>query len=270
MNRIGVCLSGGGARGPYQIGIAKALKELQILDQVYAWSGTSIGAVNAAFLATSGVEKSEALWSGISEDEIRTTEGTFVRLMKENVHLAEHGLFKIDSLRGYIVKNLDFAEMRHQRVFVTLAQGGKANESILGLFKSWYRHTFKNESRVVYALLRRYSEEHMVERIIASCSIPVAFPPVTLDENKYYDGGVYDNVPVFPLVHSGCDTIIVAHLVKSNTIDKTKYPGIRFLEIRASSSLGGFLNFSPDRVASLVALGYKDAMEFFRQHPWNG
>ena len=45
--KIGLVLAGGGARGAYQIGIWKALRELNIDKHISVVSGTSIGALNA-------------------------------------------------------------------------------------------------------------------------------------------------------------------------------------------------------------------------------
>ncbi|HOW38600.1 MAG TPA: patatin-like phospholipase family protein, partial [Bacillota bacterium] len=88
MERIGLCLSGGGARGPYQIGVAKALEEWGLFSKIYAFSGTSIGAVNAAFLAGCGLSESERMWLEMSDQDIRSTEGTFRRLLHENFRIA--------------------------------------------------------------------------------------------------------------------------------------------------------------------------------------
>jgi NTE family protein len=264
--KIGLCLAGGGARGPYQIGIAKALAEMQLFDRIEAFSGTSIGSVNAAFLASVGVERTESLWAGISDNEIKTTEGTFRRIINEKLNIAETGVYDISALRKYIHDNLDFSVLKEKEVYATLSKGGKVGESIIGLLKSSYRHFIKKDSQVIYSRLGETNDEETIELIIASCSIPVIFPPVELNKRKYYDGGVYDNVPVEPLAQSGCDIIIVGHLHFLDFIDKSKYPGIDFIEIRHKGSLGGFLNFDPNRVAKLVEFGYHDTIDFFSKH----
>lgn len=66
--KIGVVLSGGGAKGAYQVGFLKALAEYHI--EPYAIAGTSIGAVHGAICASSkntqeAYEKVEALWERI-------------------------------------------------------------------------------------------------------------------------------------------------------------------------------------------------------------
>ena len=55
--KIGLVLSGGGAKGAYQIGMMRALEELGISKQIKVISGTSIGAFNALSYAVGGTEK---------------------------------------------------------------------------------------------------------------------------------------------------------------------------------------------------------------------
>jgi NTE family protein len=57
MSKLGLCFTGGGAKGAYQIGAAQALSELGLLEKVQVFSGTSIGAANVSVLASSSVEK---------------------------------------------------------------------------------------------------------------------------------------------------------------------------------------------------------------------
>ncbi|MDO5070256.1 MAG: patatin-like phospholipase family protein [Neisseria zoodegmatis] len=66
MDKIGLVLSGGGAKGAYQVGLMKALNDLDI--QIDAIAGASIGALNSAVLASApnirlGTENLEKLWN---------------------------------------------------------------------------------------------------------------------------------------------------------------------------------------------------------------
>ena len=60
---IGLVLSGGGAKGAYEVGVWQALHEAGITEDVAAVSGTSIGAVNAALFASwPDTKGAERLW----------------------------------------------------------------------------------------------------------------------------------------------------------------------------------------------------------------
>ena len=72
-----VALGGGGTKGAYQVGVAKALKELKIPVKVV--SGTSIGAINAAFMVQDDIEHLEKLYlnmkfSNVCKNEIQIDE----------------------------------------------------------------------------------------------------------------------------------------------------------------------------------------------------
>jgi predicted acylesterase/phospholipase RssA len=66
--KIGLVLAGGGAKGAYQIGCWKALKELGIVFDAIA--GTSVGALNAALIAEGDLQKALTLWANISRQMI--------------------------------------------------------------------------------------------------------------------------------------------------------------------------------------------------------
>ena len=62
MKKIGLALAGGGARGAYQIGAWKALKELGIDKQISAYSGASVGSLNAVLFAMEDYNLARETW----------------------------------------------------------------------------------------------------------------------------------------------------------------------------------------------------------------
>lgn len=59
---IGLVLSGGGAKGAYQVGVWKAMEEYGLINKVKIASGTSVGALNATLFANVTTTKAEQLW----------------------------------------------------------------------------------------------------------------------------------------------------------------------------------------------------------------
>ncbi|MBQ2080829.1 MAG: patatin-like phospholipase family protein, partial [Treponema sp.] len=51
---IGLCLSGGGAKGAYEIGVMKAIEEKNLSPNIKSISGTSVGALNGTLFASVG------------------------------------------------------------------------------------------------------------------------------------------------------------------------------------------------------------------------
>ena len=109
-----VALGGGGTKGAYQVGVAKALKELRI--PVKAVSGTSIGAINAAFMVQDDIEHLEKLYlnmkfSNVCKNEIQIDETKDLLDVKNlfNViieYIKNNGLDN-SALKEMLVKNLD-------------------------------------------------------------------------------------------------------------------------------------------------------------------
>ena len=69
MGKKAVVLSGGGARGAYQAGAWKALRELDYQFDIV--TGTSVGALNAAMMASGDFERAIMLWQEISPEAVQ-------------------------------------------------------------------------------------------------------------------------------------------------------------------------------------------------------
>jgi NTE family protein len=93
MNKLGICLSGGGARGAYQIGALQALKELGILDRTVAFSGASIGAVNATFVTTDAMDIAKELWFNVPENPLGDSPSIVNTLRDQKLKVIDSGLF---------------------------------------------------------------------------------------------------------------------------------------------------------------------------------
>ena len=236
-----------------------------ILNQIQVFSGTSIGSVNATLLSIKTPDEVFQLWKEISPDEIKRTESLFSRLRSEKIKIIDNGLYTIEALKTRLLSTLDFPLLRQKEVYATLSDGGLAEESWVSLFKSGYQHFIKKKNMSVYNCLRDFDDETIINLILASCSIPIVFPSVTLGEKKFYDGGLYDNVPVQPLVNAGCDVVIVVHLHLFDHINPEKYPDVKFYEIRHKHNFGSLLKFDPNHSETLYRLGYEDAVSFFEK-----
>ncbi|MDD3113248.1 MAG: patatin-like phospholipase family protein [Candidatus Izemoplasmatales bacterium] len=267
MSKIGLCLSGGGARGAFQVGVMKALTELGIAPKITAYSGTSIGSVNASFFATKSIDEIISIWESISPESMKRTESYFRNLIRDHPKVTETGLFDISDLEQIIQNHLVPPLIKEKEIYVTLSEGGAVGEGFFGLLKASYNHYIKKDAKAVYIPLHKQSEEDMIRFILASCSIPIVFPGVSIGSVNYFDGGLYDNVPVKPLVDAGCNLIIVVHLHRIHFFDHKKFPHIIFHEIRHQGGLGGILNFDPERAKHTIQLGYQDTLDYCAKTP---
>lgn len=266
MKKIGLCLTGGGARGSYQAGAIKALEELGILPKIYAVSGTSIGSVNATLLACKNPDEIKELWLNYSSNDFNKDTSIFKTLREKKLDVVNSGIYEISLLEKLLQDNIDYDKIKQQKTFITLSPAGMENEGVMGLLRSSFKHYIKNESQVIYSPLHKQKEDLVVKQILASCSIPFVFPSVHMDGMQVFDGGLYDNAPIKPLIDAGCDTIIVIHLFRLYFINKNKYPGINFYEVKPSKSLGGTLNFDQDQGQKRFEMGYHDTLSYFKEN----
>ncbi|MBL8742254.1 MAG: patatin-like phospholipase family protein, partial [Myxococcales bacterium] len=125
---IGLVLSGGGARGAYEIGVLSYVAEHlpSVLDRVRVVTGTSVGAVNGAFLASRGVTRESVwelcdIWRSLEVDalvaldhvgmrELITAGGK--RLINRQVKSPPVGLLRVDGIIKLVAERADWRGLR--------------------------------------------------------------------------------------------------------------------------------------------------------------
>ena len=98
----GIVLEGGGARGAYQVGAWKALKESGI--RIKGVAGTSVGALNGALICMDDLERAEAIWKNMDYSRVFRTEDGKLEQIKKLV--TDRGL-DIEPLKELIEDTLD-------------------------------------------------------------------------------------------------------------------------------------------------------------------
>jgi len=261
--KLGLCLSGGGARGAYQIGAVHALLDLGIYSKIKVISGTSIGAANAAILASTSTDVARDLWFNIPKNALKKEGSLFSRLTKEKFKMIENGIFTMDKLDEILLKRINHEQLNEKVVYVTISDGGKEDNVVYEFIKSTFSHYIKHDSKVIYIPLQALSPNDRTKSIIASCSIPFVFSAVKNEKRNYYDGGVFDNVPLKPLIDEGCEEIIVINLNKGFFSNHGTYPNVVLHEIKHKGSLGGVLDFSNEHSQRIFDMGYADVINYF-------
>lgn len=209
--RLGVCLSGGGARGFAHVGAMRALRDYGIIPDIIA--GVSAGSVVASFYA-----------AGLLNDP------------------ADDPLMRIFS----DAKFRDFAEMRVPREsFFSLKRFQKILEKEIP-YKTIEELPLKTiicATDIDAGTKVAFTHGSLAECIIASCSIPIVFEPVTIDGKRYVDGGVLRNLPAWSIRHL-CDYLIG---INCSPLYTPEEPATNILEIaHRSYSLMSKNNVVPD------------------------
>ncbi|HOI85571.1 MAG TPA: patatin-like phospholipase family protein [Acholeplasmataceae bacterium] len=264
MSKLGLCLTGGGARGAYQAGAIRFLHEVGLLDTVDLYAGTSIGAANASVLVSKGIDGLENVWFNIPEGALKHEKPLWSRLLEEKLKAIDQGIYSMDTFSSIMMQHLDQEKLHKKRVFVTVSDGGDDSKGLFGLVKTSYSHYIKKDSQVMYLPLDELTLKEAHKAVIASCSIPVVFPAVKNDHRKYYDGGVFDNIPIRPLIDAGCDVIILIHLNRTLFFKPEDYPHAKIHEIKHKGSLGGVLDFSKEHIDKIYQWGYQDAQSWYQ------
>jgi NTE family protein len=161
--KIGLVLSGGGARGFAHLGLIQALNESGIYPDVI--SGTSAGAIVGVLYA-----------DGYSPKEIMKIMNSGSRLDFVRPTLPREGLLQISGILKILKNNLRANTFEELKIPLYVAA------------------TDLNNGKAVY-----FSEGDLHDPIIASASIPVLFQPVIINNIYYVDGGVLDNLPLLPI-----------------------------------------------------------------------
>jgi NTE family protein len=177
-------LGGGGLLGASEVGMLRALAEAGIKPDLVV--GTSVGALNGVFVAAApdrAAEKLTELWQG---DSLRlafseTLLGRAGRLLRSGTHL--HSLEPLKKLLTSELPGESFADLALP--FQCVAA------SIEGACARWF------------------GSGPVVPAVMASCAVPGLLPPVRVDGQHYFDGGLVDSIPVGRAVALGADVVYV-------------------------------------------------------------
>jgi len=208
--RIGLVLSGGGARGLAHVGVIQILEEMKIpIDYV---AGTSMGAIVGAFYA-SGISPAEMEkmvvsmeWNEAFMDKPPPSELPFRR--------------KKDAADFLINFDLGFRDGKF-----TIPKGLLQGQNLNLMLKSMLIHNEGIDDfdqlnipfRAVATDIETgnpviLSKGDLVRAIRASMSIPAMFAPVEIDGKMLVDGGVANNLPVDVIRRMGADIVIAVDI----------------------------------------------------------
>lgn len=248
----GLVLSGGGTRGAFQIGVWKALKELEI--NVKAIAGTSIGALNGALFLQDDFNMTVRMYENIKIENIMKVEGVNANkniFDLSNIFNLAANLKKqkgIDNapLREMIKQYIDMDKLYNSDIDFGLVTYSVTNKTPL--------QKFKNE----------IPKEQMEDYLLASSCFPI-FKPQNINGEEYFDGGLYDNAPSNMLIQKGYKNIIIADIAGMGFSKKSVNKDVYVKVISPSEDLGGTFEFNHERIINNIKLGYLDTMKSFNK-----
>ena len=253
---ITLVLSGGGARGVYQLGVWKALIDNGYnIDGVY---GTSVGAINGAAVVMGDYESAKNLWMQIDTNRLMEVDSKILNILKTDMTfetisdyfslvwklILENGI-KIQPMVEFVYNSIDEEAIRNSTVDFGLVTVNYSN--------------FKGQE----LFIEEIPEGKLLDYILASSNFP-GFERYVIEEEKYIDGGFYSNVPVSMAIDRGSKNIlsvVMSLQVPRDIIANIKAyfdKDINHIQVSPSMELGGFLDFEPDVYYNYIKLGYLD------------
>lgn len=255
MKPYGLVLAGGGAKGAYQIGAWKAMREMGVTFNAVA--GVSIGSINGALIVADEYEKALELWQTVTvdkgvniEEELPDPENLFSK--KNWVTLFREFIKKkgIDAspTRDFLSDYIDEKKIRKQKtpfaiVTVQMTQGVKPLELFLD----------------------DIPEGQLIDYLLASSNVPLV-AGIGPEGERFLDGGVYNNVPVSVLRKSGYNRLIVVDIstIKgvSNDLDFTNSE-IIYIKPYNTDDIGAAFDFDSQTIEMRMEMGYLDTRKAF-------
>ena len=241
MIKRALVLSGGGARGAYQLGVWQALREIEWDFSIV--TGASIGALNSSLIAMNDFEKLEKLWYKMTpNDVINTTETDPKKVYLQMIKDLAKGGADTSPLYNLVKSNIDEAKIRNSNI--------KMGISTVEL------PTLKLKQLPI----EQIPNGKLADFLVASATVFPFFKAKDIDQKKYADGGYGDNMPMNLAIQMGAEEIIAVQIFNSRIKRLSKK--VPTTLISPSRYLGPFLLFDNKTVHQNRMYGYFDTLKF--------
>ena len=251
----GIVLEGGGARGSYQIGAWKALREAGI--KIRGIAGASVGALNGALICMDDLEKAEEIWENIRYSQVIDVDDDVIETVKK-LDLKSLDLVKVaeDAMNFLKDKGLDITPLKN------LIESVVDEDKIRSSDRELYLTTYSVTDRELLVLnAKDIPDGEIGDMLLASAYFP-AFRNDKLGGKRYLDGGGWNNVPINILLEHDYKDILVIRIygLGYDSERTTEIPkDVHVTHIAPRQDLGGILEFDRTRARKNMTLGYYDA-----------
>lgn len=234
--KTALVLSGGGARGAYEAGVVSGIVEVLGPARSRApfdiFSGTSVGAINAAYLAAHADQPDMHVrglmghWRGLSVgehlslDPIRFLTGGRLRERVAELRGHDRERYGRSLLDPKALEELVEAGVPYERLHENVRAGVVHALVVAALEISTSRTTMFAELAPQAAFKRspdprRLARPTEIEarHVLASAAIPLLFPARRIGRYFYCDGGLRFNTPIAPAIRSGAERLVVISLL---------------------------------------------------------
>ena len=248
--KTAVVLSGGGAKGAYQIGVWKALRKLHIKYDIV--TGTSVGALNGVLMVQNSFYRAMSIWKNISykdilgeEFEEKVKDGNELEVYKEYAKSTLEGGLDVTALENMFAKNIKYWRFKLSKV-----DYGMITVNL---------KTLKHKE----ILKKDLNKNNIKDYVIASASCFPAFKAKKIDKNEYIDGGFYDNLPINMAIKMGAERVIAVDLKAPGFKQIVQPKDIQIDRIYPRNKINSFLVFDKEACIRNIDFGYNDTMKYY-------
>ncbi len=264
MKKLALVLAGGGSLGAYEVGAIEALNELGYSFDIV--TGTSIGAINGAFVCNKQTEKLRGLWENITPEKV----------MVEGINLSRREFD--DSVKKMFIKEIG----RWGKQYL---KGGKLGADITP-FKEYIKGCVDIDaclnSNIRYGIvttklsgmklvdvdMQQVAKDQFLSYLHASSACFPIFPMEKIDGKNYVDGFYKDNLPIRLAFNMGADNIIAIDMKLFSLEPQHRFylslPNVEY--IAPYSKMGSLMDFSQEVIRNNMKLGYNDVMKHYGRY----
>jgi len=226
--KVGLIMTGGGARAAYQVGVLRALSELLPADVRTPFPiicGTSAGAINAAVLAVDagdfhrGVRRLMTVWKNFHVGHVYRSDpwGAFANSVRWILTVLTGGRFTrrpvslLDNspLAALLARHLDFAAIQRAidagdlAAFSITCSGYTSGQSVTFFQGAPGLQPWQRARRIGVPM------PITLDHLMASSALPFIFQPMHINREYFGDGSMRQIAPVSPALHLGADRLFV-------------------------------------------------------------
>lgn len=225
---IGLVLSGGMAKGAYQVGALRALSNYIPLEEIKYISCASVGVLNGYAYATQNLDGAEKIWKSMCSNNSRML---ISQVLKSS--MLQRNISRIYNHNKALSSNFycSLLDMSHKSLI------------------------YKNLAKVDHKNIPKY--------LRASVAMPIYNHAVKIGNTSYFDGAMVDNIPVYPLMKHNLDYIICIYFDDTCYKFENTYFDNKIIKLTfpCDSRLKQSLVFKKDSIDDMIQIGYDRTTE---------
>lgn len=237
MAKIGLVLSGGMVKGAYQIGVLEALLKYIPAEEFHTVSASSIGAINAFAMLSGQLPYAKEVWETTKLEKNYTFVGSLLRK--------------------------SFLDETIQKM---VTEGRPITQHLLIPLLNCKNRTLE------YIDFAEKNREETEKYLNASIALPGFNKPVEVNDIKYFDGAMIDNIPIAPFQSEEMDYLICVYFDNSDYVFENAELDAKIIKMNftENASLKSSLYAQNEHILQMIQEGYKKADEVCRRLFENG